>query len=217
MVHGPTVAAATSENLLEMQILRPQARSTERGTQWVEPKQLCLSKPCRHLKHMQKFEKCFCWGRNFEKYCASDAGVCCSILWLRLFDFLPKFLGVLLAEGSHMSALFETRTELKEPPSPKLLCSSPSRQKPLRDQNRKKSNTLYKLMGDHNRKTIPCRLSVPFAAKTIKNNFLLVLCFLEPSASDMLDHTWAGGIWAGNLSGCSPGLDCTGRRCTVRM
>lgn len=125
MVHGPTVAAATSENLLEMQILRPQATSTERGTQWVEPKQLCLSKPCRHLKHMRKFEKCFCWGRNFEKYCVSDAGVCCSYLWLRLFDFLPKFLGVLLAEGSHMSALFETRTELKEPPSPKLLCSSP--------------------------------------------------------------------------------------------
>lgn len=54
MVHGPTVAAATSENLLEMQILRPQARSTERGTQWVEPKQLCLSKPCRHLKHMRE-------------------------------------------------------------------------------------------------------------------------------------------------------------------
>lgn len=60
MVHGPTVPEAASENLLEMQILRPPARSTQRGTPWVESNQLCFSKPSRHFKHMLKFEKHFC-------------------------------------------------------------------------------------------------------------------------------------------------------------
>lgn len=96
MVHGPTVTAAASENLLEMQILRPQARSTERGTLWVESNQLCFSKPSGHSKHMLKFENYFCWGQNFEKYCVSRR-------WGVLFRSLIETAGF-LAQVSGSSA-----------------------------------------------------------------------------------------------------------------
>jgi hypothetical protein len=78
----------------------------------------------------------------------------------------------------------------------------------VRDQNRNKNNTLCQLMGNQNRENIPCRLRALFVVK----KFLFVLCLFEPSAPDVLDHTWAGDTWAGTISVCTLAHDWNIRR-----
>ena len=48
-------------------------------------------------------------------------------------------------------------------------------------------------------KNKPLRLRVLFA---VKNKLLFFLRLFDISTPDVLDHMWAEGMWAGNMSGC---------------
>ena len=62
----------------------------------------------------------------------------------------------------------------------------------MEDQNRDKNNIPFRLMVHKN---IPGRSKSPFAVKTVKIQFGLL-------APDVFHYMWAGGMWAGNRSGC---------------